>query len=69
MWMSYKELSIIGPENLDLIIPSLLLKSLVPPPGHLDVEDRYLTFQRLVKTLDVHSQIIKIWVENMLSIA
>lgn len=67
--MSYKELSIIGPEDLDLFIPSLSLKSLVPPPGHLDIEDRYTTFRKLVKTLTVHSQMIEKWVENMLSVA
>lgn len=63
MWIAYKELSIIGPHDLDLLIPSMDAEFLVPSPGHVDVEDRYETFRTLCETLSDSTQVVA-WVEN-----
>lgn len=60
-----KELTIIGPgpEDWDRLIPSFRPDHLVPPPGHIDIEDRRESFITLCETLSKNHDLVVQWVE------
>lgn len=64
MWVAYKELSVVASiHDPDLLIPSMDAESLVPSPGHVDIEDRYETFHTLCETLSETATVD--WCEKM----
>lgn len=53
-----------GPEDLDRLISSFHPDHLVPPPGHIDIEDRREPFLTLCGTLSQNQVLIVKWVEG-----